>query len=91
MEGFQAQYDLDSTFAAYECKRLKGISWNQALKYYNKLKTVVEKRSYYLLFKSNQQPCLVMTEDINNQVVVKTFEDYFGTLFLKHPSTRVKK
>jgi hypothetical protein len=90
--GFQRQYDLASEkfFVAFECKRLKSLSWNQAKKYYEKLKEKAPNCNCYLLFKSNQQPCLVMTED-TNKLIIQTFEDYFNVPFLKHPSTRAKK
>ena len=37
--GYQLQYDLhtDQGMAVIECKRLKGISWNQLDKFYQKL------------------------------------------------------
>ena len=89
--GFQLQYDLECDKAVFECKRLKSMSWNQAKKFYEKLesKTPDYKRSY-LLFKSNQQPCLVMYQGLVNpyHLVVMEFESYFLTPFEKHPTTR---
>ena len=62
--GFQRQYDLrsDEHKVVFECKRLKGMSWNQAKKFFLKLQE--KKPDGYtggLLFQSNRQPCLVMT------------------------------
>jgi len=93
--GFQLQYDLECDGAVFECKRLKGMNWNQAKKYFIKLLSKTPKKGLvfkysFLLFKSNQQPCLVMyfADDI---FTVRTFEDVFCVPFEKHPSTRVKK
>jgi hypothetical protein len=90
--GFQLQYDLisDKFRAVFECKRLKGISWNQCKKYFDKLENVKpDGYEAYLLFKSNHQPCLVMSK-YNGLLMVITFEDSFGVQFIKHPSTRTK-
>ena len=91
-EGFQLQYDLECNTAVFECKRLKGMSWNQAKKYFEKLESKSEKRPF-LLLKSNLQPCIVMYRALMNpyHLIIVTFEDYFGTPFEKHPSTRGKK
>lgn len=90
--GFQLQYDLECDDAVFECKRLKGMSWNQAVKFFEKLERVKpENKMCALLFRSNQQPCLVMGRDELNHIIVMTFEDWFGTSFDKHPSTRSKK
>jgi len=92
--GFQLQYDLqsDAFHHVFECKRLKAISWNQALKYYNKLEEKTPKKySCSLLFQSNQQPCLVMKRHKQldkNPIVIMTFEDVYKIPFEKHPSTR---
>lgn len=100
--GFQLQYDLKTDLgkAVFECKRLKAISWNQAETYLNKLAKVTPPNyKYYLLFKSNQQPCLIMYRedkqltDIDYTSIIKImkFEDYFQTTFVKHiPIKRVK-
>jgi len=97
--GFQLQYDLESDWYIIECKRLKGMSWNQAKKFFLKLEknklprkmlgNIVGNKVPLLLFKSNQQPCLVMYRDMEILLVVQ-FEDYFGVSFEKHPSTRKK-
>jgi hypothetical protein len=90
-EGFQLQYDLECDYYVYECKRLKSLSWNQAVKFFIKLLKVKPKGKMdcYLLFKSNQQPCLVMYQDYDTGLFLVTeFEDYFGVPFLKHPSMR---
>ena len=93
--GYQRQYDLrsDEFKTVVECKRLKGISWNQAKKYLlNLMDAAPEGYVSYLLFRSNRQPCLVMgrfgTQGI---LMVLEFEDHFRTPFVKHKSTRRKK
>lgn len=93
--GFQLQYDLrsdtDGLKAVFECKRLKGISWNQAKKYLFKLQEKApEGYDCYLLFKSNRQPCLVMftNESELSRVEVLEFQDVFSVPFVKHKSTR---
>ena len=94
--GFQLQYDLECDEGVFECKRLKGMSWNQAKKFYEKLLSVApEGKEPYLLFKSNRQPCLVMTRTWVSCdtyfLCVNEFVDTFGVPFEKHPSTRSKK
>lgn len=93
--GFQLQYDLhiDDKYTnekiAIECKRLKAISWNQAVKFYEKL--ITKTKDYdkrYLLFKPNRQPCLVLHLDDNCNYIIQTFESLFKVSFDKHPSTR---
>ena len=71
--GFQRQYDLrsDKYNACIECKRLKGISWNQLVAFYEKLKKVTpdaDKR--YIIFQSNRQPPLVFNELLTYQIPV---------------------
>lgn len=90
--GFQRQYDLrsDGGLVVFECKRLKGMSWNQAKKYFIKLESVAPVGyDRYLLFKSNQQPCLVMYR--YGGILVEEFETCFEGKFVKHKSTRVRK
>lgn len=98
--GFQLSWDIQDDYAKiiWECKRLKCISWNQAEKFLNKLSLLAPKLyKYYLLFKSNQQPCLVMYRenkhltDVNyvSLVKVEKFVDFFGVPFVKH--TPIKK
>lgn len=94
--GFQQQYDLRTEHKLiFECKRLKGISWNQCINFYNKLKTrIPQGYACYLLFKSNNQPCLTFFEiqKENKQIyAIQTFEDTFGVPFIKHESTRKKR
>lgn len=96
--GFCLQYDLqsDNYHAVFECKRLKGISWNQCVKYFKKLKSKTPTGyTPYLLFKSNQQPCLVMFETLTKEgekiLSIETFETCFNLPFIKHKSTRAKK
>jgi len=93
--GFQLQYDLEvPNGPVFECKRLKGISWNQLVKFYEKLCKVSKYKEIYLLFKSNRQPCLVFYNN-NLQAIrsytIKTFEDVFNVPFVKHESTRKRK
>jgi hypothetical protein len=94
--GFQRQFDvavgdIEKPTIAIECKRLKGVSWIQLMKFYEKLEKVAHKDSIKcLLFKSNFQPCLVFCK-INGCYEVKLFEDIFKVPFLKHPSTRPKR
>lgn len=96
--GFQLQYDLaigedlDNPIFVIECKRLKGMSWNQAVKFFEKLESVAPVTSIpYLLFQSNHQPCLVMFRQYGCNITVQTFDDFFMMKFEKHSSTRVKK
>jgi len=89
--GFQLQYDLrsDEGSVVFECKRLKGMSWNQAKKYLFKLQQKAPEGYYcYLLFKSNQQPCLVMYQIPGLGYFVAEFQDTFKVPFIKHKSTR---
>lgn len=89
--GFQLQYDLrsDEQSMVVECKRLKGMSWNQARKYFLKLMDKAPEGYHsILLFKSNQQPCLAMFLTIKGLVTVREFQDVFGVPFVKHKSTR---
>ena len=91
--GFQKEYDMytDEGRAVIECKRLAGISWNKAKKFLDKLEALFPKGyKSYLIFKSNRQPCLVMTRDLAGEVTIKTFDNYFGVRFVKHLSTRTK-
>ena len=89
------QYDLrcddEGQEITVECKRLKGISWNQCEQYYLKLKErTPETHDCYLLFKSNNQPCLVFTEDEEGYYRITRFQDVFNVPFIKHESTRKK-
>ena len=86
-EGYFSQYDIlvPSQKICIECKRLRGMSWNQALGFLDKLKKVAPKDyQCLLLFQSNRQPCLVMHDDVSDSVGVHTFEQYFGVQFKKH-------
>jgi|GEM_PF-2062739 len=88
--GFQRQFDIKiqlcNGFIAIECKRLKGISWNQLQKFYDKLVSKTPKgEDHYILFKSNFQPCLVFDGS-----KIETFTSVFDVSFIKHKSTRSK-
>jgi len=92
--GYISEYDLQSKLEkkSFECKRLKSMSWNQAKSYLEKLiKRSPEGYKGYLLFKSNQQPCLVMQFGKDNHLIVMEFEDLFGVPFIKHQSTRKRE
>ena len=92
-EGQYLQYDLISerNLVVFECKFHKSISWNEAKKYFHKLITK-KPTDYepYLIFKSNQQPVLVMylTE---GRLTVREFEAVFGVVFEKHKSVKFGK
>ncbi len=97
--GFQLKWDIqdDNAKVIWECKRLKSMSWNQAEKFLDKLSLLAPKLyKYYLLFKSNFQPCLVMYREtkqlMDTQFIsivnVMKFEDYFSTPFVKHTPIR---
>ncbi len=85
-KGFQLQYDIqtDKGSRVFECKRLKGISWNQLTKLMDKL-NMVKPNDYrgYILFQSNFQPCLVFDGQS-----IKRFETIFNTSFIKHEPVR---
>ncbi len=91
--GFQRQFDLisESRNTAFECKRCAGFTWNELIKYFKKLEKVSPADyDIYLLFKGNNQPCLIMYRNVIGYSVV-TFEDWFKIPFEKHKSTRPKK
>lgn len=101
--GFQRQYDIEikdttpehNTLAIIECKRLKGISWNELDKLYRKLHLKLKnpmdhEGKCYLLFQSNHQPCLVYAY-IKGEPCIKLFENVFLVPFIKHKSTRATK
>jgi len=92
--GFTLQYDLqtDNGHAVFECKRLKALSWNQAVKFFKKLQEK-SPNGYrpYLLFQSNRQPCLVMYSDpLTYEIYITQYETLFKRRFEKHESTRKK-
>jgi len=90
--GFQRQYDLQSDYfkIVVECKRLAGFSWNQLVKFYEKLKDNAP-RNYtpYLVFQGNRQPACVFYDIARKETIyqVRLFEDVFG-VWEKHPSSR---
>ena len=94
--GYILQYDIISpnSQTCYECKRLKGISWNQLEQFYKKLKQAApEGYKCYVLFKSNHQPALVFqVDEMFACYCIKTFTETFGVNFVKHePVKRNKK
>ncbi len=93
-KGYILEYDLkcDSGKFVAECKRLKSISWNHAKEIFLKLsKNAPEGYGHYLLFKSNNQPCLVMYWGAYERVMIQEFDFCFGVPLLKHPSTKKVK
>jgi hypothetical protein len=95
-EGFQRQFDLcdDKYEIAIECKNVKGISWNELQKYYEKLESVApQEYSKFVVFHTLRQPVLVFhkffdTSTASHQYSINTFESVFGIAFVKHKSTR---
>ena len=88
-EGMYMQYDLqtDKHKIVFECKRLKGISWNQLVGLLDKLNSVKpEGYGGLILFQSNFQPCLVF-----NGRYITTFTNYFNTSFNKHTPVKRRK
>lgn len=97
--GYSRQYDLEvrnhetlEIIAIIECKRLKTASWNQLTNIYEKLKTKIPQKApkttkTYLIFKNNQQPCLVYHE-IEEAKTIQTFKQVFGVPFIKHENTK---
>lgn len=93
--GFVRQFDIeikefDKTVAIIECKRLKGISWNELTKIFFKLKKANTTAKAYVVFKSNNQPCLVF-HVVDGDFRIDPFEKVFEVLFEKHPSMRIPK
>jgi len=82
-------YDVQSDDAriVIECKRLKGISWNQLIALFHKLHDVMPAGyTPYICFKSNHQPCLVF----DGWRIIE-FKDAFESPFLKHEPVQRKK
>jgi len=92
--GYQQQYDIrsDKHNEVFECKCLRGMAWNEAKKYFRKLMTV-KPTDYkpYLLFKPNQQPCLVLYLDISGRITIQEFEKVFGVPFIKYTPIKRNK
>jgi len=88
-KGFQLMYDIqdDKALRVWECKRWKAISWNQLVKFYDKLRKVKpEGYNCDVLFQSNRQPCLVF-----DGIAIVTFETAYHNQFKKHePVKRCK-
>lgn len=97
--GGQGQYreiDLESETGkiTFECKRLKAISWNKAIEFYDKLQSRTPIGwNCCLLFQSNRQPCLVMnvikfSDDqnpgIQYQYIITDFNNFFKVPFKSH-------
>jgi hypothetical protein len=91
--GFVQQYDLidEASNQVFECKRLRGISWNQLVKFWNKLNEVGPKDyKYWVLFQSNNQPCLVFGINEVGDLCIRNFETVFGVPFIKHVGVKRK-
>ena len=86
-EGFVQQYDILSRDGnlAIECKKHRAFSWNELIKYWEKLRDKVKSYKYkaVLVFQANRQPCLVMFSNMG-LLRVMTFEDHFGVPFMRH-------
>lgn len=88
--GYQRQYDLqsDEWRVVFECKRLKGISWNELVKLYTKLKSSAPVGyGCAVLFQSNRQPALMF----DGVGIVPISQEYSINLWEKHPSTRKRR
>ena len=78
----------DLTFAI-ECKFHKKFSWNAIEKIFLKTEEYVktnlqEETITFFIFKSNQQPVLIMHRDLGDLVIQK-FEDFFEAPWSKRP------
>lgn len=93
--GYILQYDIISDIGkkAIECKRIRGISWNQLIKFYKKLVQVAPKGyECYISFQCNHQPSLIFGVDETGKYYIRTFQDIFNVPFIKHiPTHRVIK
>ena len=83
--GFQKQFDLSCSLAHFEVKKHRAFSWNELVKFWQKLRerTPQEKHAY-LIFIANRQPALVMFKElagfqhiVDGPLAVKTFTDVF--------------
>jgi hypothetical protein len=92
-KGYVQQYDIqcdEGILFVAECKRHKSISWNQAVKWFEKLEEVAPQDYIkYLIFKSNQQPVLVIRRFMDMIMCVE-FEKLFGIPFIKHEPVKRK-
>lgn len=94
-EGYVAQHDIliPSAKIKIECKRHKSLCWNDLEKYFEKLKKR-EPVDYkpLLIYKTNQQPCLVMQGDYtqyNQEIkgtckIIMKFVDIFQVPYIEH-------
>lgn len=84
--GFAEGYDLksDKSKTLFECKRHAGFSWNELVKYFDKLASrTPDGYTPLLIFRAKRQPCLVMFKDVG--YVVMEFSAYFGSPFSERP------
>ena len=88
--GFQSRVDLVSeTFlVAIECKRWKGISWNQLKILYDDLDSRFKEYDCFVCFQCNRQPPLVMFRDRDGRYFICDFQGLFKVPFIKHESSR---
>jgi hypothetical protein len=85
-EGYSMQWDLYSKehMVAIECKRLAGISWNELVKFYEKLvKQAPAGVACFVLFQSNRQPPLVFYKACEGKYWIAEFKTIFGVPFLE--------
>jgi Holliday junction resolvase len=69
---------------AVECKRHKGFTWNQLVKYFKKTLEQADKQGIkhsLLIFKGNNQPVLVMIKT-EEKLMVTEFEYFFGSKWI---------
>lgn len=98
-EGFVSQVDLVSKeyFVAIECKRWKDLGvhrWTKLCELYSNLvlkgsSMDYNPKNFYLLFKPNNSPCLVLFMDDDLEFCVKEFSTFFGVPFLKRGKKNV--
>lgn len=84
--GFVRQFDLidEVNKIVIECKRHKGISWNELEGYLDKLLDKRPDKIYaaYLVFKCNRQPVLVFYQNTLGARYIALFEDKFGVEYI---------
>jgi hypothetical protein len=85
--GFVRQFDLvsEEQKAVFECKKHKGFSWNELIKFFKKLQEKAKDyEDHYLIFQANRQPTLVLYINSENKPTIRLFKDVFGLDFIVH-------